>query len=147
VSVPRWLPFAAVTLAVALFTWWNRGERVVVDVGFATFYRAPFTFVVFLAFLAGMLSMLLLSLRHDLRLRRELEARGLLDRPAAEPASPPPHAVAEPEPEDTLVLDTPPAAFPAADAEDAPPPPPAEVPAPGPHAADERRGQDGREPL
>lgn len=78
-NAARWVPVAAVTLLAAAFSWFNRGERVVVDLGVATFYRAPFTLVVFLAFLAGMLSMLFLSLRHDLRVRRELDARGLLD--------------------------------------------------------------------
>lgn len=84
-NVRRWLPIAAVTLLAAAFTWLNRGERVAVDVGVVHFYRAPLTMVAFLAFLAGMLSMLLLSLRHDRRLREELRARGLL-----EPAAPPP---------------------------------------------------------
>lgn len=80
-SAGRWLPLAAVTLLAGGFAWLNRGERVAVDVGVATVYRAPFTVVFFLAFLAGMLAMLALGLRHDLRLRRELRARGLLDEP------------------------------------------------------------------
>jgi uncharacterized integral membrane protein len=83
----RWVPIAVITLLAAAFASWNRGERVVVDVGFTTFYRAPFTMVIFLAFLAGMLSMLFLSLRHDLRVRRELQARGLLGVPAAPAAA------------------------------------------------------------
>lgn len=82
----RWLPAAAITLAAAWFAWLNRGERTAVDVGIATFYRAPLTVVLFLAFLAGMLSMLALSLRQDRRLRAELRARGLLDAPP--PAEP-----------------------------------------------------------
>lgn len=90
----RWLPVVGVTLAASLFAWLNRGERVVVDVGVATFYRAPFTVVFFLAFLAGMVSMLLLGLRHDLRVRRELQARGLVSAPphrsAPAPADAPP---------------------------------------------------------
>ncbi|HEX2079819.1 MAG TPA: hypothetical protein VHG08_19035 [Longimicrobium sp.] len=85
----RWLPIAAVTLFAACFAWLNRGERIAVDVGFATFYRVPLTVVLFLAFLAGMLSMLLLSLRQDVRMREELRARGLLDAP---PPSVPPVA-------------------------------------------------------
>lgn len=76
--VPRWLPPAGVALAAGLFTWLNRGERAVVHLGITTFYRAPLTVVLFLAFLAGMLAMLALSLRHDLRMRQELRARGLL---------------------------------------------------------------------
>ena len=88
-SAGRWLPLAAVTLLAAAFAWLNRGERVAVDLGFATVYRAPFTFVFFLAFLAGMVAMLALGLRHDLRVRRELRARGLLDEtPPRRPAPP-----------------------------------------------------------
>ena len=84
-NLHRWLPALAVTLVAAAFTWLNRGERAVVDLGVARFYRAPLTLVVFVAFVAGMLSMLLLSLRHDRRVRDELRARGLLD---PEPAGP-----------------------------------------------------------
>lgn len=78
----RWLPPAAVTVLAAGLAWLNRGERVALDVGIATFYRAPLTMVLFLAFLAGMLSMLWLGLRQDRRMREELRARGLLDVPA-----------------------------------------------------------------
>lgn len=81
----RWLPAAAVTLLAAVLAWLNRGERVALDLGVATFYRAPLTVVLFLAFLAGMLSMLWLSLRHDRRVRDELRRHGLLQ-PAAPPA-------------------------------------------------------------
>ncbi|HEX6042403.1 hypothetical protein, partial [Longimicrobium sp.] len=70
-SAPRWLPAAGVTLVAAAFTWFNRGERIVVDLGLFRLYRAPLTVVVFLAFLAGMLSMMALSLRHDRRVREE----------------------------------------------------------------------------
>ena len=84
-SVRRWLPAAGVVLGAAAFSSLNRGERVAVNVGVAHFYRAPLTMVAFVAFLAGMLSMLLLSLRHDRRLREELRARGLLERPAPPP--------------------------------------------------------------
>lgn len=87
-SAARWLPALGVTLVAALFTWWNRGERIVVDVGLVHFYRAPLAVVVFLAFLAGMLSMLLLSLRHDRRVRDELRARGLLEPAPARAAAP-----------------------------------------------------------
>jgi uncharacterized integral membrane protein len=92
-TAPRWLPAAAVTVFAAALAWFNRGERVALDVGITTFYRAPLTVVLFLAFLAGMLSMLLLSLRQDRLLRDELRARGILDLPAR-PAAP---AAAQPE--------------------------------------------------
>jgi uncharacterized integral membrane protein len=87
--MPRWLPIAGVTLLASLFAWLNRGERVAVDLGIFRVYRAPLTVVAFLAFLAGMLSMLLLSLRHDRRLREELRARGLLEPARPEPARTP----------------------------------------------------------
>jgi uncharacterized integral membrane protein len=86
VRAPGWLAAAGVTLLAAAFAWFNRGERVAVDLGLIRFYRAPLTVVAFLAFLAGMLSMLLLSLRHDRRLREELRARGLLEPARPEPA-------------------------------------------------------------
>lgn len=76
-AIARWGPVVGVTLVAALFSWFNRGERVIVDLGVAKLYRVPFTVVVFIAFLAGMVSMLLLSLRHDLRVRRALERHGL----------------------------------------------------------------------
>jgi uncharacterized integral membrane protein len=78
----RWLPLAAVTLLAGAFAFLNRGEVVAVRIGVATFYRAPLTLVVFVAFLVGMLSMLALSLRQDLRTRRLLRQHGLLDTPS-----------------------------------------------------------------
>jgi hypothetical protein len=108
VTIPRWLPPAGIALAAGLFTWLNRGERAVVSIGIATFYGAPLTVVLFLAFLAGMLAMLALSLRHDLRMREELRARGLLipapgpGSPVLAPSPPAPHAhVPAAEPEET----------------------------------------------
>ena len=85
-SLNRWLPVLSVTLVAATFAWLNRGERVFVDVGIFRFHRAPLTMVTFLAFLAGMLSMLVLSLRQDRRLREELRAHGLLEPAPARPA-------------------------------------------------------------
>ncbi len=78
----RWLPLAAVTLLAGAFAFLNRGEVAAVSIGVATFYRAPLVVVVLVAFLAGMLSMLALSLRQDLRTRRLLRQHGLLDTPA-----------------------------------------------------------------
>jgi hypothetical protein len=108
VTIPRWLPPAGIALAAGLFTWLNRGERAIVHLGIATFYGAPLTVVLFLAFLAGMLAMLALSLRHDLRMREELRARGLLvpvpdqGSPVLAPSPPAPNAyVPEAEPEET----------------------------------------------
>jgi len=86
----RWLPLAAVTLLAGAFAFLNRGEVAAVHVGVATFYRAPLTLVVFIAFLFGMLSMLALSLHQDLRTRRLLRRHGLLDTPARTPPAPTP---------------------------------------------------------
>lgn len=74
----RWLPLAAVTLLAGAFAYLNRGETVSLRLGVATFHQAPLAVVCFLAFLFGMLSMLALGLRHDLRHRRWLRERGLL---------------------------------------------------------------------
>lgn len=82
----RWLPLLAVAAVAAAFASLNRGERVVVELGFATFYRVPLTGVVFVAFVVGMGAMMLLSLRQDLALRRELRARSEEPRPEAPPA-------------------------------------------------------------
>lgn len=86
---PRWLPAAAVTVLAAALAWFNRGERVAVDLGIFTFYRAPLAVVLLLVFLAGMLAMLGLSLRHDRRVRDELRRHGLLQPalPAPRPAA------------------------------------------------------------
>jgi uncharacterized integral membrane protein len=98
VSAARWLPAVGVTLVAAWFVVLNRGETVVVNLGVVRFYQVPLTMAVFLAFMAGMISMFLLGLRHDLRLRRQMRERGLLgdeiprvvprDRTAAVPDTP-----------------------------------------------------------
>jgi hypothetical protein len=54
--------------------------------GVVTFYRTPLAVVLLLISLAGMLAMLLLSLRHYRRVRDELRRHGLLQ--PAEPARP-----------------------------------------------------------
>jgi hypothetical protein len=87
VTAPRWLPAAAAGLFAAALAWLNRGERVAIDVGPVTFYRAPLAVVLLLVFLAGMLAMLLLGLRHDRRVRDELRRHGLL-----QPQEPAPRA-------------------------------------------------------
>ncbi len=83
----RWLPVVGVSVVAAGFAYLNRGEMVRVHLGIARFDRAPLSVVFFAAFLFGMVSMLLLGLRQDLRLRRLLRERGLLDEP---PHLPPP---------------------------------------------------------
>ncbi|WP_420127807.1 hypothetical protein [Longimicrobium sp.] len=84
-TAPRWLPAAAAAVFAAALAWLNRGERVAIDVGVVTFYRAPLAVVLLLVFLAGMGAMLMLSLRHDRRVRELLRSHGLLQ-PEAPPA-------------------------------------------------------------
>jgi hypothetical protein len=88
-TAPRWLPAAAAAFFATTLAWLNRGERVAIDVGFTTFYRAPLAIVLLGVFLAGMLAMLLLSLRHDRMVRDELRRHGLLqpEEPAVRAAS------------------------------------------------------------
>lgn len=71
----RWLPLAGISLFAALFAYANRGETLVLRVGFATLYRAPVSVVVFAAFLLGMATMLAIGAREDRRVRRLLRER------------------------------------------------------------------------
>lgn len=70
-----WLGVAALALLAAAFAYANRGEAAAVHLGFATFYRAPVALLVLGSFLLGMVAMLLLGLRQDLRVRRMLRER------------------------------------------------------------------------
>lgn len=68
----RWLLIGLAALLAAAFAFLNGGERVAVHVGFAVLYRVPLAMLVFLAFLLGMVTMFLIGLRYDLRVRRLL---------------------------------------------------------------------------
>lgn len=88
--VERWGRFAVLAVIVilsALFTLLNSGERVPVYLGFTVLYRVSLVWLVFGAFLLGMITMMLISLGHDRRIRRALQQRGLLEPP---PPPPPP---------------------------------------------------------
>lgn len=106
-AASRWLPVAGIALAAGAFAWLNRGEVVMLNLGLFRLPRVPLSVFFFLAFLFGMLSMLLLSLRQDLRTRRLLRDHGLLDA-APSPAPPAPATTAsapmpvrEPDPDRT----------------------------------------------
>ncbi|HEX8433208.1 MAG TPA: hypothetical protein VF625_18110 [Longimicrobium sp.] len=73
--VGRWLPLGAICLLAALFAYANRGETMVLHLGFATVYRASVSVVIFAAFLAGMAAMLAIGAREDRRVRRLLRER------------------------------------------------------------------------
>jgi len=68
-----WFGVAALALLAAAFAFVNRGETAAVHLGLATFYRAPVSLLVLGSFLLGMVAMLLLGLRQDLRVRRILQ--------------------------------------------------------------------------
>jgi uncharacterized integral membrane protein len=83
----RWIVLAGIVAFAAGLSTLNRAERVVLDLGFTTFYRAPLVTVLLLSFLLGMVAMFLMGLQQDLRLRqyvREREAELARSR-AAEP--------------------------------------------------------------
>jgi uncharacterized integral membrane protein len=66
------------------FARWNAGERVTLDLGFATVYRVPVTYVAFGSLFVGMLVMLVAGIHSDLKVRRflrdRLEAEGREER-------------------------------------------------------------------
>lgn len=71
----RWIGPVAIALIATFFAYLNAGERVAINLGFAYLYRLPLSGVIFTTFLLGMISMFLLGLRHDLRVRRALQDR------------------------------------------------------------------------
>ena len=58
----RWLYAALAGLFALGFTWLNRGETMVLHLGFVTWYRAPVAPVLLAAFLMGMVALVLLGL-------------------------------------------------------------------------------------
>lgn len=79
----RWVGLGAIALLAAVFAFANAGERVALRLGFVTLYQISLVVLILVAFLLGMLTMFLLGLRHDLRVRRILAEHHLLDLPAA----------------------------------------------------------------
>lgn len=82
----RWGRVVALTLTTllaAVFAFLNGGERVSLNVGFTVLYQIPLVGLVFAVFLLGMLTMFLIGLRHDLRVRRALREHHRPTPPAA----------------------------------------------------------------
>jgi hypothetical protein len=81
-------------LFATLFSFLNAGERVTLNLGFTILYRISLVGLVFAAFLLGMFSMFLFSLRHDRRVREALmereRERRLLERELSTYNPPPP---------------------------------------------------------
>jgi uncharacterized integral membrane protein len=76
----RWLILLGIALLSGLFAYFNAGERITVNLGFTILYRVSLARVVLGTFLLGMVTMFLVGLRQDLRLRRQLRDLGLLNR-------------------------------------------------------------------
>lgn len=74
----------ALAVVAAAFAWLNGGVRVAVNLGIARIDAAPLPIVVFAAFLLGMVTLFLASLKADLRTQRMLRRyREALSRDAA----------------------------------------------------------------
>lgn len=74
----RWagaIGLLALLLASSVFAALNGDRRVSVDFGIGTLHRVPVTFVVFGSLLLGMLVMLAIGVRSDLKVRRILRER------------------------------------------------------------------------
>lgn len=82
----RLLVGGALALIAAAFAWLNGDVRVGVNLGIARIDAAPLPVVVFVAFLLGMLTLFLASLKADLRMQRMLRRyREALGRDPAAP--------------------------------------------------------------
>lgn len=80
----RLLVGGALALVAAAFAWLNGAVRVGVDLGLVRIDAVPLPIVVFVAFLLGMLTLFLASLKADLRMQRMLRRyREALGRDAA----------------------------------------------------------------
>lgn len=88
----RWLLLGLAALAAGAFAYFNAGERVSIHFGLFVLFRVPLVSAVFVAFLLGMTTMFLFSLRHDLRVRRLLREYRIQEerRPWAPRPQPPP---------------------------------------------------------
>ena len=71
----RWVGLAVIVLLAGIFGFLNSGERVAVHLGAFVLYQVPLVVLVFFAFLVGMLTMFLVGLRHDMKVRQALRER------------------------------------------------------------------------
>lgn len=93
----RWVGVAAIVMAAAALVYLNAGERVSLQLGFVRLYRMSLTGLLFVSFLAGMVTMFLIGLGYDLKVRRALReadrrvarAKGTVIQPKAVEDSPP----------------------------------------------------------
>jgi uncharacterized integral membrane protein len=89
----HWVVLGLTTLLAAGFGYLNSRELVAVNLGFFVFYQVRLTLLVLFSFLLGMLTMFLLGLRYDLKVRRLLKERQLQAREyrPLSPYAPPDH--------------------------------------------------------
>lgn len=80
----RWGGLAAIGLLVAVFAYLNSAERVAIHLGVTILYQIPLVTLVLVAFLLGMVTMFLVSLKHDLEMRELLRQRDERPKPGAE---------------------------------------------------------------
>src|SRR5690606_38637327 len=71
----RWVPLVGVTLLAGVFGYFNAGEAVALHLGLFVLYQVPLVALIFVAFLLGMVTMFLVGLRHDLKVRALLRER------------------------------------------------------------------------
>lgn len=92
----------ALALIAAVFAWLNGDVHVAVNLGVVRVDAAPLPIVVFVAFLLGMLTLFLASLKADLRMQRMLRRyREALGRDAATPRATGSEPGADPAAEET----------------------------------------------
>jgi uncharacterized integral membrane protein len=84
VSSGRWVALFAIVVVSGLFSYLNAGQRVTLHLGFTTLYRLSLSHIVLGAFLLGMVTMFLVGLRNDLRLRRDQRRHPVSRPPPAE---------------------------------------------------------------
>lgn len=90
----RWIALGSITLLAGVFGYLNAGESVAVHLGLFVLYQVSLVMLIFVAFLLGMVTMFLLGLRHDVKVRRLLRERRL-HRDATQPLPPYPPPAAD----------------------------------------------------
>jgi hypothetical protein len=81
----QWAGLGLATLVAGAFGYLNSRELVAVNVGFTVLYQVRLVWLVFVSFLLGMLTMFLLGLRNDMKVRRLLREREHRSPPAFRP--------------------------------------------------------------
>ena len=89
----RWRGAAlgGIALLAGIFGYFNSGESIALHLGVFVLYQVPLVILIFVTFLLGMLTMFLVGLRHDMKVRQLLRERRFETRPLPPfPPYPPP---------------------------------------------------------